>query len=449
VTDALPWTGLRFDRQRRETGAPTTRARISLLRRVGVLAAAAWLAVGASAAYAYVYGYILDRGFPAASTPAGVARGRLEVVRFRSRAIGATSRYEVYLPPHYAAQARRGRRFPAMYLLHGSPGSMSAFTQIAAANTRMDTLIARRRIRPMILVMPAGEQGLHGDTEWANAGAGRWMDYVLDVVRNVDHRFATLAQRRDRGIAGVSEGAYGALNIALHHLGMFSVAESWSGYFAQTPSGPFAGASAAALRANSPAAYVPSQSARIRSLGLRAWLLQGRLDWRSPQALRAFAGELHAAGADVRYGFFPGGHDWGLWRAETPRMLIAASRWFGLPPAYHHGFSHIGSAPGRATRRRLFHRLCLSLKPGGPVPIPRSCRRYRTRHGLPNHAAHHHHPRRVAAARATPPARPRRGRSSCARAGSIACTSGSPSRPRIGAAPRRRRARGAAGRSRP
>jgi enterochelin esterase-like enzyme len=361
------------------------RAWTRLARRAGALAAAGWLAVGASAAYSYIHGYIADRGFPALRAPAGIARGTLKVIRFHSPAIGARSRYEIYLPPHYAAQAARGRRFPVLYLLHGVPGSMSAFTDIAAANTRMDTLIAERRARPMILVMPSGEQGFHGDTEWANAGAGRWMDYVLDVVHAVDHRFATLADRRDRGIAGVSEGAYAAVNIALHHLGMFSVAQSWSGYFTQTPTGPFAGASATALRANSPGDYVAGLSAQIHRLGLRAWLLQGRLDWRSPRSLRAFAAKLHAAGADVRYGFFPGGHDWGLWRAQAPRMLIAASQWFSQPPTHRLGLSHIGSAPtSAAIRKRLFERLCLSLKPGGPVPIPLACHRSRAAHGLPN-----------------------------------------------------------------
>jgi enterochelin esterase-like enzyme len=210
------------------------------------------------------------------------------------------------------------------------------------------------------------------------------MDYVLDVVHNVDHRFATRANRRYRGVGGISEGAYAALNIGLHHLGTFSVVESWSGYFTQTPTGPFAGASFAALRANSPAAYVPALAPQIHRLGLRAWLLQGRLDWRSPQTLRAFATELHAAGADVRYGFFPSGHDWGLWRAQTPRMLMAASRWFSQRPRARAGISHVGHAPGRAARRRLWRRHCLRLKPGGPVPIPLSCRHYRAQAGLPN-----------------------------------------------------------------
>jgi S-formylglutathione hydrolase FrmB len=33
-----------------------------------------------------------------------------------------------------------------------------------------------------------------------------------------------------RAIGGLSEGGYGAINIALHHPREFSVVESWSGY---------------------------------------------------------------------------------------------------------------------------------------------------------------------------------------------------------------------------
>jgi hypothetical protein len=67
-------------------------------------------------------------------------------------------------------------------------------------------------------------------------------------------------------------------------------------------------------------------------------------------------------------------------------MLIAASRWFSQRPRGRAALARTGPAPNpsRLVRRRLWHRLCLSLKPGGAVPIPFSCRRYRTRHGLAN-----------------------------------------------------------------
>ena len=133
-------------------------------------------------------------------------------------------------------------------------------------------LIAQHRMPPTIMVMPAGRQSLlDGDTEWADAGAGRWMDFVVDVVHDVDHRFATYPDRRHRGLAGDSEGGYGATNIALHHLPMFSVFEAWSGYFTQTPTAAFSGATRGAAARQQPgrvrrlarAADPPPRPARV------------------------------------------------------------------------------------------------------------------------------------------------------------------------------------------
>jgi enterochelin esterase-like enzyme len=377
------------------------------------LALSGWFAAGLSGCYRYVHNYAVRRGFPKLETPAGVARGTVETVRFYSPAIGRTNRYMVYLPPGYAAAAADGRRFGVMYLLHGSPGAMSAFTNIDAVDVRMNTLIARRAVRPMILVMPAGEQGLGGDTEWANTASGRWMDFVMNVVHDVDRRFATLADRRHRAIAGASEGAYGALNIGLRDLRAFSVIESWSGYYTQDAVGPFSHASRAELAANSPAAYVPSLAPAIRRLGLRAWLLEGQEDWRSPGLMTRFAAELHAAGADVRYGFFPGGHDWRLWRAQTPRLLIAAGRWFGQRPGTHAGFGHVGRALSRAARLRIRRRECLALNPRRHPNIHPACRAYRAAHGLPTNAGRPGRARRGRSA--GPPPRGARTRSRAAR----------------------------------
>ena len=341
-----------------------------------------WLAAGLAGLAAYVYGYDVHRGFGAAHTPAGIPQGQLKVIAFHSRAIGRTDRYLVYLPPGYARAAARGERFPVFYFLHGAPGKMTSIADVDAAQVTLNELIARHRLRPMLLVSPAAVQGLHGDTEWANSPAGRWMDEVVAVVHDVDRRFATLPFRRDRAIAGDSEGAYGAVNVALHHLGLFSVAESWSGYYWQSRSTVFAHAPAAEIAANSPGAYVGSLAPRLRRLGLRAWIYQGRQDHTDPAQTVAFAAALRRAGADVRFRFFPGGHDWALWRHETPRMLIAAGRWFATP---------LRAAPQRRPRGRVARhavhraaregRRAAQIQPGQRRPIRRQ-RRHRAEHHL-------------------------------------------------------------------
>ena len=69
----------------------------------------------------------------------------------------------------------------------------------------------------------------------------------------------------------------------------------------------------------------------IRRLGFRAWVYQGDADSAPRAAERRFVRVLAGTGAAVHYGFFPGGHDWGLWRAQIPRMLLAAGHWFATP----------------------------------------------------------------------------------------------------------------------
>lgn len=346
--------------------------------------ALAWIVVGLAGAYVYGHRYQLYRGFPAPVTPAGVARGSVHEVRFFSRALGGRHRYLIYLPPHYRRQAARGRRFPVLYLLHGDPGSPQVFLRAGALEVQENVLLQQRRIKPMIVVMPWGRSGFFGGsgTEWANAGGGAYEDFVLDVMRNVDSHYATVRNRQGRGIGGLSEGAYGALNITLHHLAQFSVAESWSGYFNEYATGPFSKEPASVIRANSPMQYVSGLAPRIRWLGYRAWLYQGQLDNRNPANIRTMSNLLHAAGAEVHYGFFPGGHDWGLWRAQLPRMLIAASDWFATPPrqgaAAITSTGHAGSpaairaydiARAKRCRARRARRIAAGKPPGPPCQV--------------------------------------------------------------------------------
>jgi len=349
--------------------------------RVRVLAfalAAVWLAAGAVGTYLYAHRYWLYRGFPAPVTPVGVPRGKIDDVTFWSRALHERRRYKIYLPPGYASSARR---YPVLYLLHAPPGRPDGYFLAGAIGVRADELIHRRRIRPLIMVVPFGKsKRFHDDTEWANARAGPFMDYVMDVVRDVDHRFRTRRTRQDRGIAGLSEGGYGALNVTLHHLRRFSVVESWSGYYDQTPTEPFTGASRAELLANSPSWEVKREAHAIRRLGVRAWVYQGLTDFTAPWRIKRFAAELHRAGADVHYGFFPGGHEWGLWRAQAPRMLIAASRWFATPPqlASLATLEAVGHAlPHSVWHRLLFNhkRRCSIRHPPPGFKFPRYCHR--------------------------------------------------------------------------
>ncbi len=296
---------------------------------VAALAVAALLAVGLSGAYSYGQDYSLHRGFTTLVQLPRAGTGRLEAVQFYSTALHRNADYLVYLPPHYSPS----RRYPVYYLLHGMPGQPKVFVDIANMDVRLDNQLSLGHARPMILVYPDGRIGgsVFSDSEWANTPSGAFESYVIEVMHNVDQRFATIARRQDRIIGGFSSGAYGAINIALHHLPDFANVQTWSGYFTQTRTGVFAQADRAALTYNSPIQYVAQRGHALARYPLRVYMFVGRDDGSSRQQV-PMARALQAAGADVQYRFYPGGHDWSVWYPRLNQMLDLASGDSTQPP---------------------------------------------------------------------------------------------------------------------
>jgi enterochelin esterase-like enzyme len=256
-----------------------------------------------------------------ASRVAAEAGGRLLTVHFYSEALRRRTDYLVYLPAAYTPSPR----LPVFYMLHGMPGRPLAFTVNAHVEVRLEKLIRRHLVPPMILVFPDGRIGsrTQTDSEWANTPAGRFDSYVVDVVHDVDARFATLPRRQDRVIAGLSAGAYGAINVGLHHLELFGSIQVWSGYFTQTRTGVFARATSSELAYNSPIAFAATLAQKLRTFPLRAFLFVGRRDSDRGQ-LAPMAAELKGVGADVRYAMYSGGHSWKLWSGHLDQLLIMA-----------------------------------------------------------------------------------------------------------------------------
>jgi enterochelin esterase-like enzyme len=300
------------------------------VRRRAVLAfALAWVLVGCYGVWSYAHDYYLYRGFGPPRDPPGVARGSLRSVRFRSAALGSVRTYDVYVPPGYAAVAARGGRLGVLYLLHGAPGAPRLFINAGAIGVAVDTLLARHAIRPFLVVMPDGRDGsFAGDTEWADTAHGRYESFVLDVVRAVDARWPTVADRAHRVLAGNSEGAYAAANLSLRHPATFGGFEGWSGYYRQTRAGVFKGASAAELQANSPIDLARTRRAALARLPVHAYLYGGTDDPATAD-LHPLGRGLRAAGASVTEQLLPGRHDWRLWRAQTPAMVRWAGRQMG------------------------------------------------------------------------------------------------------------------------
>lgn len=287
----------------------------------------AFLAVGLLGMRSYVDNFLQYRGFAPPREPAFVTQpGTTQRILVRSAALaGREQEAYVYLPSGYATHPRR--RYPVLYLLHGFPGRPLAFIETVQMGIVDDALTVRHRAQPLILVMPFGSTGTFTDEEWVNgidAGEG-WATFVArDLVRAVDAHYRTIAEPGGRAIAGLSEGGYGAINIALHHPGEFSVVESWSGYERPDKIRSIFGSRLGTLAANDPQTLLPRVAPMLRRLGTYFWFYSGSTDpMRKQNAL--FARELSNARIPHRYFQVYGGHNWALWRDNARAAYVAAA----------------------------------------------------------------------------------------------------------------------------
>ncbi len=325
----------------RRGGTTSARRRIMVLA-IAVLCAGL-VAVGALGAVRYVSTFWLYRGFAAPRLQHTVTvhrHGKKRIVQVipatvqqitvPSAALGGyPDTVYVVLPPGYAAHPRT--RYPVLYLLHGFPGGPSQFVDVGDVQTLEAELVAKGQMQPLILVMPTGTRSWLADEEWVNSvqPGNDWETFVAtDLVNVIDTRYRAVASGAWRGIGGLSEGGYAALNIGLHHPGEFRLLESWSGYMLADHMPSLFDHSQWLLTYNSPADTIWDVAPQLRADGTYIWFYCGTNDYLNAQN-GSFNAELADLGIPHVYFTWPGTHNWKLWRALMPQALITASEHLG------------------------------------------------------------------------------------------------------------------------
>ena len=82
-----------------------------------------------------------------------VPHGEVRAAWYHSGVLGEPRRMHVYTPPGYEGGAEK---YPVFYLLHGAGDDDSGWSTIGRAGFILDNLIAEKKARPMIVVMPNG-----------------------------------------------------------------------------------------------------------------------------------------------------------------------------------------------------------------------------------------------------------------------------------------------------
>ncbi|EJL27661.1 alpha/beta hydrolase-fold protein [Novosphingobium sp. AP12] len=231
---------------------------------------------------------------------AAVAHGTVSTLEYWSKSLGIKRRAHVYTPPGYM---KDGRKYPVLYLVHGSGDSDDSWTSVGHANLILDNLIAGGKALPMIVVMPDGHTPLReGVMTLDNPDFGD--DLIKDLIPYVDANYRSDSRPEARAMAGLSMGGSHTLRNGLTHPELFR----WIGVFSMGLS--------AGDAFNGVDTYAAKYDARLRRSAQDLKLVyfaMGKQDFihTTVAPTRALFERYHIAHV---YNESDGGHEWVNWR---------------------------------------------------------------------------------------------------------------------------------------
>jgi len=237
-----------------------------------------------------------------------VPHGAVAEVIYYSRSLKRFRRMHVYTPPGY--ESGKGK-YPIFYLLHGALDCDDSWSSVGRAGIIMDNLIAARKAKPMVVVMPAGHTGPYTFGGSINSTVDEFArDFQNDIRPLVEKNYRVYTNRKNRAVAGLSMGGAQTLNIAIPNLEDFAyIGVFSSGIFGITGEGFGAETGTSWDEQNKE----KLDDAKLKD-GLRLfWFATGKNDFlvRTSQATVEM---FKKHGFDVVYKETDGAHTWINWR---------------------------------------------------------------------------------------------------------------------------------------
>jgi|GEM_PF-3997833 len=249
---------------------------------------------------------------------------RVDEIVIHSSLLHKTLPVRVYVP---AIRSSKETLLPVIYMLHGTPGDYRDWLDLGNAKSILDESIARGDLPSVIAVFPEVDNDPSQATEFVNRrdGTAPIMDYLAtELPQYIETHYHASTMR---AIIGLSEGGYGAVNIAIHYQDRFPYAASLSGYFVarDIADNNFAfGHDVAYARVQSPLYWIKDQP----TVKLPALYLASESGDEYGQELNNFQSELAKQNIQASIQFANGEHGWDLWRSQLPDVLKWLGRYF-------------------------------------------------------------------------------------------------------------------------
>lgn len=160
-----------------------------------------------------------------------VQHGSVQYIHYYSKSLGATNQAIVYLPPSYMTDYQK--KYPVFYLISGTTDTEEVYYKVGRVNYILDNLLAEKKAKEMIIVLPYGNPTKLLPQAPANPmamGDVFSKDLIEDLMPYIEKNFRTVNNRDHRAIGGFSRGGNQALANGLRNLDKFSYLCSYSSF---------------------------------------------------------------------------------------------------------------------------------------------------------------------------------------------------------------------------
>jgi len=161
---------------------------------------------------------------PLVHTFQNVPHGTLSYRYYFSQELGIRP-VVIYTPPGY--EKNKGKKYPVLYLLHGTSDVEETWTKVGRANIILDNLIHEGKAVPMIIVMPYGRafpvisKSSGSLRNWPNLQEFK-KDFFKNLIPFVEENYRVQKDKNFRAIAGFSGGGGTSLYFGLNNPDLFS-----------------------------------------------------------------------------------------------------------------------------------------------------------------------------------------------------------------------------------
>ena len=238
-----------------------------------------------------------------------VPHGEISQKWYFSEKTKSWRRIFVYTPPGYNRTITD--KYPVLYLQHGAGEDETGWVKQGHLDIIMDNLLAEKKIVPMIVVTTnmyiINDIGRGYNTESSNHFMDLFKDELIDVIIPfMEKNYRIYTDRGHRAVAGLSMGGGTSFRIGMLNPDKFA----WVGVFS---SSAFRGTNGNIFDAEKQIPGILTNPDKFNKQLSLLYISSGEQD-RSYEYTKKTIETFKEHGLDLEYNFFPGAHEWHVWR---------------------------------------------------------------------------------------------------------------------------------------